>query len=145
MAAVADPIAGVIRKLRGTAAVTALVGTRIGVFGSHSSEGALPFITVEEVTGADTRHLLGDSTLASATVQINCIGSNSKSATDVRLACLAAWRAVVTESITVDGGTFEVRGVAIDNLNERRPRASAGRDTPRFIRSFDLGLSYRTS
>jgi hypothetical protein len=147
MAVLADPIAGTIARLSADATVAGLVGSRIGTRADAAGSDAadLPYIALQEITGRDERHMGGDTTIASATVQVDCVAADSVAAHDLRQAALARWRSFVRGDIAVGSDVFRVDSIAIEGIDGRQARPTEGHSAPRFIKSFDLSFMYRTS
>lgn len=145
--AVLDPIVGVIRKTSTASGVSALVGTRVSVFGDHrsSSAGGMPYIVVEQIGGDDTNHLLGHSDSASASVQISCVGLTYASAQSVRQAVLNAWRGAYPQTVSIGADSIQIHSAQITNQNDQKAGPSDGSNMPRYINTLDIELRYRTA
>ncbi|WP_311270493.1 DUF3168 domain-containing protein [Sphingobium sp. WCS2017Hpa-17] len=69
-------------KLRATAALTALVGTRID-WGLRGTGAGLPAVRLFEISGGPRMNMSGGSAWTRCRVQIDCLGRTYKAARDI--------------------------------------------------------------
>lgn len=91
--------------LAADAGVSALVGTRIG-FGNADEDDALPYITMQEISGIPETHLTADTGRQRTRMQINSYGRDKDAASEVAIA--------VREAIHTLKGTLGDGGVTVD-------------------------------
>lgn len=142
-----DIVAAIVRRTVAAAAVTALVGTRVSVFGDHRSHaaGGTPYITVQLTGGGDLDHMTGHANHARATVQINCVGATYASAQQVRRAVVDLWRGTVQQTVSITGGNVKIVQATVQNPFDARSGPSDGPDMPLFVNIIDLELWYQTT
>ena len=142
-----DIVAATIKHTASDAGVSALVGSRVSVFGVHRSDpsAGTPYITVESMGEPDEDHIAGHAGLAEATVLIKCVGMTYASAQSVRSAVLSAWRGLANTDIATGGGTVRVISCHVADQPDATSGPSAGRNTPIFINMVQLKLWYATA
>lgn len=141
-----DVMQAVIKKTADAAAVSALVGTRVGVFADHASTSAagLPYITVQQIGGDDLDHTTGHAGIADAVLQLNCVGATYASAQAVREAVAATWRAFNRGTVAASGGDVLLHSATLEGATDLPAAPAAGRNAPRFVNTIDLRVHYST-